>query len=75
MLQGSFLAHHQEAEYIMWQIVPVFLMNRLSVGLASQPSLLTVDSEVKQVPLATSYTQPPDDRLKMIPKTCRGVVT
>jgi hypothetical protein len=32
-LQGSFLAHHQEAECIMWWIVLVLLLNRLSVGL------------------------------------------
>jgi hypothetical protein len=51
-----------------------FLMNRLSAGSASQPSLLTVDSEVKRVPFATSYTRPPDDGLKMSPETCRGVV-
>jgi hypothetical protein len=32
-VQGSFLAHHQEAECIMWWIVLVLLLNRLSVDL------------------------------------------
>jgi hypothetical protein len=38
-VSGSFLAHHQDAECIMWRMVLVFLLNWLSAGLARRQSI------------------------------------
>jgi hypothetical protein len=66
-VSGPFVAPHQEAECIVWQMLLVLLLSRLSAGLA-HPGPPTVDLEVKRVTFATLYTRPTKDGLQRGPK-------